>query len=79
MGVRDGMVAILDKSYPGQLVRTIGASAAENARSIEKHVLKLYAEGLNRQTEAWRSEIEQFNPSDILELMQLPLPFGNQA
>lgn len=66
----------LDREYPGQLIRRIGASVGENARAIEKHVNKLNIEKMDRETESWRKEIESLPPETILDLMSLPLRGG---
>jgi hypothetical protein len=66
----------LDKTYPQRLLRDIGASAGENARQIERHVLKLYVEGMDRETELWREHMEQLDADQIFGLMDLPLPGG---
>ncbi len=66
----------LDKDYPQRLIRTIGASAAENARAIERHVNKLYVEKMDRETAQWRSDTEALPSQLILELMDLPLRGG---
>jgi len=42
----------------------------------DRHVIKLYAEGLDRATAQWRQDIEQLAPDHILELMDLPLRGG---
>jgi len=66
----------LDKTYPNALLRRIGADAGKHAQAIEKHVARLYVEGMDRETEQWRKDIEGLEPQQILELMQLPLRGG---
>jgi hypothetical protein len=66
----------LDKSYPGAVLRRIGADAGKHAQAIEKHVMRLYVEGMDRATEQWRQNIEQLAPQQVLELMELPLRLG---
>jgi hypothetical protein len=66
----------LDRNYPGQVLRNIGASAGANAMAIEKHVNKLYVEKMNRETEEWRNEVDRLPPQMILEWMELPLRGG---
>jgi len=66
----------LDKTYPQRLLRQIGASAGDNARQIEKHVLKLYVEGMDRKGETWREDMEQLDAAQVFSLMDLPLQAG---
>jgi hypothetical protein len=66
----------LDKDYPAALLRRIGADAGRNAQAVERHVIKLYLEGMDRATAQWRQDIEQLAPDHILELMDLPLRGG---
>lgn len=66
----------LDKKYPDKLLRRIGADTNEHAKAIERHVVKLYIEGMSRETEQWRKDIEGLRAREILELMELPLRPG---
>jgi hypothetical protein len=66
----------LDREYPGQLIRRIGAAAGDNARAIEKHVNRLSVEKMDSETANWREEIESLSPQVILEYMSLPLRGG---
>jgi hypothetical protein len=66
----------LDKTYPLQLLRQIGASADDNARQIEKHVSKLYVEGMNTDRETWRESMKQLDGAQVFSMMDLPLWFG---
>lgn len=69
----------LDKTYPQRLLGQIGASASDNARQIEKHVQKLYLEGMNRERETWREHMEQLDAAQIFSLMDLPLRVGSRV
>lgn len=55
----------LDKNYPAELLRNIGASSRENAQQIEKHVNSLIVEGLNKAKTAWRTDLEQLSASQV--------------
>lgn len=66
----------LDKTYPNALLRRIGSDAGKHVQAIEKHVARLYVEGMDRETEQWRKDIEQLSPQQVLELMELPLRAG---
>ncbi len=66
----------LDKTYPQALLGRIGTDAGKHAQAIEKHVLHLYVEGMNRVAEQWRRDIEGLEPAQILKLMELPLRAG---
>ncbi|WP_316235298.1 MULTISPECIES: hypothetical protein [unclassified Bradyrhizobium] len=66
----------LDRDYPGQLIRRVGASAGENARAIEKHFYKLYSEKMDAETAKWRKETEELPLPIIFENMSLPLRAG---
>ena len=67
----------LDKSYPHRLIQQIGASAAENAQQIERHVIHLYVEGMDRDREIWRRDMDQIEDLELLfSLMDLPLRGG---
>jgi hypothetical protein len=66
----------LDQSYPHQLLGTIGASAGDNAQQIEKHVLKLYVEGMDREEATWRENMEPLDAKQVYSLMDLPLRAG---
>jgi hypothetical protein len=70
----------LDKTYPQRLLRQIGASVGDNAQQIEKHVLKLYVEGMHRDTEIWREHMEQVDAAQVFDnLMDLPLRAGPRS
>jgi predicted type IV restriction endonuclease len=66
----------LDKTYPARLAAMIGASARDNANKIERHVISLYVEGMNRDTAEWRKDMERLNAMQVLQLMELPLRGG---
>jgi hypothetical protein len=66
----------LDKTYPGRLLRLIGASAGENAHKIERYVLKLYVESLDRDQAEWLTGMETLNAAQVFELMEVPLRGG---
>jgi len=66
----------LDKTYPQRLLTQIGASAADHARRIDKHVLKLYVEGMDRDRQIWREHMEQLDAAQVFGLMDLPLRAG---
>jgi hypothetical protein len=66
----------LDKTYPHRLLRNIGASAAENAQQIEKYVRKLYVDGMDRERDEWRKDMEQLDAAEVFSLMDLPLRAG---
>jgi hypothetical protein len=61
----------LDKTYPHRLLNQIGASAGQNARQIEKHVLKLYVEGMDRERDIWLEHMEQLDAAQVYSLMDL--------
>jgi hypothetical protein len=66
----------LDKEYPQRLLRQIGATAGDHSQAIERHVMKLYVERDDAQTEAWRYELEKFSADQVFGLMDAPLGAG---
>jgi hypothetical protein len=66
----------LDKHYPSELLRKVGASSRDNAKQIEKHVNSLIVDGLNQAKAAWREQIERLSAAEIFEVMDAPLPAG---
>ncbi len=66
----------LDKNYPSELLRSIGQSERENSRHIERHVIALRAEGMDRERGAWRLEMERLDSAAIFARMDRPLPPG---
>ena len=69
-------VSSLDKTYPHRLLKQIGASADDNVRQIEKHVINLYVEGMDRDREARLQHIEQLDAAQLYSLMDFPLGAG---
>lgn len=66
----------LDKRYPAELLKKIGASEREHSKQIEKHVVRLHVESMDRDRTAWRQEMEELDPAAIFERMDRPLPSG---
>ena len=62
----------LDKDYPRTLLATIGSSAHDHSRKIEKHYYKLYVEEMDRQRDEWQAQMEKLKPAELLPLMDLP-------
>jgi hypothetical protein len=66
----------LDKTYPARLLAQIGSSVGENAKSIARHVNRLYVEGMDSATAGWESQMEGFSPARVFQLMDLPMHPG---
>jgi hypothetical protein len=66
----------LDKNYPSELLKKIGASEREHSRRIEKHVRRLRVEGLDQDRAAWRQRMEQMDVAAAYASMDSPLPPG---
>jgi len=52
----------LDKDYPAALVKRIGASTGENAKTIAQTVNRLFVEGMHREKAEW---VEYMNGLDL--------------
>jgi len=67
----------LDKNYPGALLARIGASSGEHVRIIEKRTNKMFVENMQKDKEAWQEWMETLDATQILILMDDPMPTGN--
>jgi hypothetical protein len=66
----------LDKSYPAQMLRRIGASAVENSRQIQNHVDTLTMNSYREKFTAWQAEMERLDSAAVFARMNLPLRVG---
>jgi hypothetical protein len=66
----------LDMNYPAALLARIGASSGEHTRFIEKRTNKMFVEKMQKDKEAWQQWMETLDATQILTLMDDPLPTG---
>lgn len=72
-------VSSLDKNYPRELLQIIGSSSANNARLIEKHVLKLNSDQMDKDGAEWKNAMNT-EPADVIFLyMDFPIGLGKCA
>jgi hypothetical protein len=64
----------LDKNYPADLIRRIGADSHENAEKIAKTVNRLFVEGMNQETAEWRHVMETLDVDETFASMDHPMP-----
>jgi|ERR1017187_3849031 hypothetical protein len=66
----------LDKNYPVELLRKLGASERDHSRAIEKYLYRLMVDGLDRDRAAWRREIDGLDAAAVFARMDDPLHSG---
>jgi len=66
----------LDKEYPHRLVTYIGSSAVGHSHEIEKKVRQLFLQQLERDEDAWHSDMDASDPESLFLMMDRPLRPG---
>ena len=66
----------LDKDYPAELLKRVGASSRQSSQAIAKTVNRLCAEGMNQRRADWRKKMEKLDAAQTFALMDFPMPPG---